>query len=232
MVVLISKSTVAAPNFGLFFTRKWPYSRELAIFRIGDPFFLISYPKNPLSGTHCHGRHGHGLGVIHKKTSLLLPQKLPQRPHVGLKICRNMSSFCLYQSQVAAQTRIWHNCTFSAHAKLTQNFHNHRTNTGCICLISRTSWPNAEIYGMSTRQNLNLNTGLPKKWCANFCTIHLGKLIKPKNHPWAPTFLYIGGTCGHAFVQSDQKHSEANTGLQRKMLCQFLQILWKTPKKA
>jgi hypothetical protein len=37
---------------------------------------------------------------------LLLPQKLPQRLHIELKIFRIMSFFCLYQSQVAAQTQI------------------------------------------------------------------------------------------------------------------------------
>jgi hypothetical protein len=80
------------------------------------------------------------------------------------------------------------------------------------------------------------------KKCANSCKT-FGKPIKPKNHPWAPRFLYIGAhvalllhmwprfcTCGPAFVQSDQKHSEANIRLPRNMLCQFLQILRKTPK--
>jgi hypothetical protein len=58
-----------------FFTQKWPFSREPAIFRIGDPFHSISYPQNPLGGTHFHGRHGHGLGAIHKKRSPKFPKK-------------------------------------------------------------------------------------------------------------------------------------------------------------
>jgi hypothetical protein len=52
-----------------FFTQKWPFSREPAIFRIGDPSYLIPYPQNPRGGTHFHGRHGHGLGAINKKRS-------------------------------------------------------------------------------------------------------------------------------------------------------------------
>ncbi len=57
------------------FSQKWPFLHEPAIFRIGDPFHSISYPQNPLGGTHFRGRHGHGLEAIHRKQSPKFPKK-------------------------------------------------------------------------------------------------------------------------------------------------------------